>query len=690
MPDISTPETPKIAPIDVLQYGSETRTIPTTRPETLERQKRLRALKEKGATGKERITAARESGAGSFSTNQAVAMELAFGAGKAHEVVSATGKQTTEPDSTKNPDNAEKNSHETAKQLIEGVSNYIQYADITAEAGRRNKSIDVVIRERVARGDTSISNTRDFINAREDGLNLILQSSTVQELFPELSSLNDGARRRYIEETLAKDPVMRNEVVKLMKNIAVDAQKLPDVTTDEDYSKAKADKAIAEPKLDTAKTNILNVIRADISATPPLTPAQEDQIKSWIDQGMAPETIMKSLGGLVINGTNIPKFTELQAIVEKQREISQTKERLNKTSKPAERGGLQNDINNLLGDINVLKGTVVSDTDINNFVDLLTKYSPAKDAAGIYVSGIAQSISEASALGKEIKASDDIIKRKESDSLKSEKASKNARLAAEQDLIERLENVMADAAASTLEKRYDELEGLEKKALTEDKEKQNNSDDEAIKKAMETRWIRYDPNTRSKDSDTAQINTDVRMLAYEGEDGVKRLLVRELGFTLIDEDGNPIPDPVDYRTVDLTKLSEDQKKRLEEAYSKHGETLRNKLFKDMFLARTLGSRLKDRIPGTHKIGLKKHEWELLEQNFSGKLSDAISKSKEAQGIIKNLEAQGIRPDFKMKWLIWLAAILGVGAVAGIGIAPIAVAAGAGAKAAGGAAWSGAL
>ena len=105
---------------------------------------------------------------------------------------------------------------------------------------------------------------------------------------------------------------------------------------------------------------------------------------------------------------------------------------------------------------------------------------------------------------------------------------------------------------------------------------------------------------------------------------------------------------------------------------------------DTFLARSLGSKIKDRIPGTDKLGFQKHEWMLLEQNFSGKLTEALSKSKEGSRMLKNLEARGVRPDFKMKWLLYALAAMGVGAVGAVGILPAAAAVASAAPAVGGA------
>ena len=481
-------------------------------------------------------------------------------------------------------------------------------------------------------------------------------------------------RRIYLEATLARDTLMRNKVAQSLKEIVTAAQNLPEVVSDEDYKKAKEDKDSNTPKLDTAKTDVLNAITADIAAVPPLNTAQEDAIKKMLDDGMAPETIIRTAKGLVLNNVNIPNYVGLEEIMNKRKLLLGREEAKGRATNAAMLAAINAEILSLQGEIDGIKtATGITDPDINNYSDLLLKYSPEKDAAGTFVSGLTQKIAEGSKLGKDIKTSDDIIKRKETESLKKEGQSQSQRLQKEAELIDRLENVFSDAVVSTLETRYDEMVALEESRRKEQGKEQTTADDQTITQAMKDRWIQYNQATREKIVKPDAINSDVRMLAYEGPDGIKRLMLRDLhlqepqrdaaGNVVLDAAGHPVMVDIDHRTVNLNNLSDEQKKRLDDVFNKHGEAYKDKLLTDMFLARTLRGKIMDSFRH-NKMGLKDHEWQLLEQNFPGKLADKLGKSKEAQAVLKNLEAAGVKPDSKGRWLLYI--LLGLGLLPVVG------------------------
>lgn len=89
-----------------------------------------------------------------------------------------------------------------------------------------------------------------------------------------------------------------------------------------------------------------------------------------------------------------------------------------------------------------------------------------------------------------------------------------------------------------------------------------------------------------------------------------------------------------------------------------------------------------------ELALTDDEWHAINEAMGDTVEKEVESNRDMKKGMDALRAKGIVPDKKMKWLIWLAAILGLGAVTTLGIAPIVAAAGAGAKVTGGTLWSG--
>ncbi len=686
-------EQPKPSIKEVAQAQTDRLSDTTLSPEARERATKYREERKKGKSGIDVLKSAAEaSKKTSFSSREATALEMNFGGGKAKEDLSDPINPKTEIDPSARAE--EKVNHETARKTISELNAYLQYSDIADVSRRTNKSIDQVIADRVSRGDGSIKSLQEYNAAREKGLDALLASNGIREMFPDLEGSSVAERREYIEAVLAEKVEMRNAVATRVKDIAERARNLPEVTSDEDLKNAEKAKKENEQIRDERITQLIGSIEADQVV---LTDAQKQQIKDMVSKGATPDQIVGFIRTLTVdtvpNAAQFARYNELKTARDEafaRWEKAKPAATVNKNAKPnpaaeAASNALLAAYNNAETALAGVQGTIDQNrTGFDRYSQLSNRYSLDKTDT----SGVGVRLSEIMSAQGKIRDSERIIADKQANPNKSELATRNNRLLQESALIDSLDNVFSDAAISTFEGMTNKYIEAESKRLKEDAEKQTTKDDKAIIKAMDTRWISFDPDTRKPSKDTNQINFDVRMLAYEGEEGIKRLLVRELGFTLVDEHGTPIPGPVDYRTVDLSTLSDEQKKRLEAVYTKHGEALRDKLFKDMFRARSLGGKLKDRIPGTDKVNLKKHEWELLEQNFSGKLNEALRKSEKAQRVLKNLEAQGIRPDFKMKWLLYALLAAGGAGLMLTGIGPAGAALASAAPAVGGAAWNG--
>lgn len=675
MPDAATPEV-KVDIRDAATFTQEAlvRPVTTTTPEQAEKH---RVWREKFNEGKDPKAILEEMRASTseakFGSNEAVDLQSKFGGGKTLEI--AGPPPSTELDPKKSPTNAEKISFENAQRTITELNDFVQYTEILNEIKRSGKNINQIISERNTRGENSIIDIGSFRAARERALDALLANSNVQTLFPDIGSYNNiNAKRAYIETLLAYDPGMRKRVAEGLKNAAERAQKLEEVQTDEELSKAETQIETDTQARELAIEDIINSLKVD-AKNPPPTPSQEAQIRKMVEDGNPPEMISRYANSLVINEDNIPNLIVLNEIHDRQMEIAQRKEQLGHISAARDRTGILSEINQLNSELkDFITNNSISTIDINSFNDLKTKYGESIDAGGVFSGFVTRRAAEGSLLSRRVNENKNIIDRRGPEAKKKLDDSRNKRLRQEASIQDDLDRVLSMAVIDTVNERYDIVTAQEQKVLAEEAKKTENADDKAVVSGLEKSFIEFNPATRQKIVHQQDIDSAMKMLAYEGFDGIKRQMLRHMDFKtpqldasgnpVLDASGNPVMINVDYRTVDLSTLPDDQKKRLDAMFAKYGDAYQNKIMKDAFAARTFTSKLVDKLPGTSVMGLRKHEWVMLEEKFSGKLTEALGKSQEASQMLKNLEAQGIMPDFKTKWL--LAILLGLG-IAAVGL-----------------------
>lgn len=245
------------------------------------------------------------------------------------------------------------------------------------------------------------------------------------------------------------------------------------------------------------------------------------------------------------------------------------------------------------------------------------------------------------------------------------------RITQQNDLTARLENVMAEAISEVLLKRYEDsvkLNSRKTEANAREAAKKGEEDKakglRLIEEAKDTRWVKFDKDKRKFTTDKPQIETDMRYLAARGEEGLKRLFLRELTETgravitlPLRPAGGGVGARYTYDSMPLDELTPEQKTLLDSIFTQEKDRYLEKLFGDYYASRLgvgglLGSLAKD-------IKLSDAEFVRLDQSFGERFQQKVGSSKEAVRTMKRLRESGVNINILGPlWYMLLAILLG--------------------------------
>jgi len=274
--------------------------------------------------------------------------------------------------------------------------------------------------------------------------------------------------------------------------------------------------------------------------------------------------------------------------------------------------------------------------------------------------------------------------------------SRDLRILQEEEVLGEIDGILGQSIADVLEERYDVMEERMGR-LSEQQEKEKDMAVKQLtmqlKKKMSKNWIEYDVNTRRKEVHKKNIKNDVTHLAYAFDKDValKQIIARDLfagpnSATSVRFQNLNVIDGSDMSTnppVAHALLSETQLDQLNKVFESSGTEYRDKLFADMFAARTFTDRtlnfglLGEKTWGT--LGFKRDEWKYMMQRYEPEITKGIEQNHEAHQALKSLEAQGVKVDFGMKWLLYILAVLFGGVGGGMAMGLPGAAAGIGAE-----------
>ncbi|MBI5122657.1 hypothetical protein HZA75_02240 [Candidatus Roizmanbacteria bacterium] len=219
---------------------------------------------------------------------------------------------------------------------------------------------------------------------------------------------------------------------------------------------------------------------------------------------------------------------------------------------------------------------------------------------------------------------------------------------AEADIIKQLETVFNDSIVDLFDKRFDEMTELDKKRLVKEQ-------DEGLKKFdewLEKRYVEFDTSSRREIHHRVATGDDMKLVAWYGNDGIKRIAAKQLGY------GN-----------DPNSWNEEQKTNIDKIFNSKGQDIKKKLFTSYFKEKIFLDRsFHLRIPFTKEIlfdggvgalSLTQAEWSRLGEHFGSEIEAGLASSKEAQNILKGLKEKGINPNWNMKWALWILIALGI-------------------------------
>lgn len=690
MPDTPSQESSP-SNLELLAYGPENSAVIKSHGKLdLDQEEVLANAKEKSQQnkGRESIQTLRGNQETRFTPLDARSLQEKFGGGKAKLDEGSGGVEIY-----KDASGEEKASFESARDAIQKLSSYLEYIDISNEMARNGGKIEDIINARADKGGT-IKNNEQYINARTEALNFIISKSPALFKDIDISKMDENDKLHFVEDTIAKDPIFRNSIAKTLKEASQQAENLPKIESDEELNTASQNAEEAKTEQEAAERELDGFLK-DLGFE--MTDERKANFNRLMSAGRFGEAI-QIIQDSLLDINKFPKYADFLNFIDLNNQLKN----LDKERKDLgdQQTSYANDKRNSYKDVEARLKTLNIDQNSQEwkeFEKILRVTNSQKDpTTNEYLGLIPKQFEKINKLKQTQNDFKKLQERRGPLALVKEKTVRLDRLKKESDIIDLLDNAVGNAAADALDARYDAVYGAKSEAVKKEREKKMSEDEKKITRAMDKNWIEYSfkpGGKRERNPDSDNINNDMKYLAYYGQDGVKRMLLRELGWKYKKDDGTEavIDKNAAFNEDIFDKLSDEQKKQLDELTAKHADKYREKLMVDFTLLRTRWSRFTDTLPGTDKMGLKNYEWQLLEKNFPGAFEKAMNESQAFKNSVSQLEARGIKPDFKMKWFLWLISILGVGAATmAFGIAPAALTGAELAKGAGQTAWSGAL
>lgn len=525
----------------------------------------------------------------------------------------------------------EKALRDEGKAELEKINGFIQYSEIV-EALKSGKPVELVLSERKARGIEGPKDKTAFDVQREKALDYIINTEVIQQGLPELAAITDPAdRRKLIEETLVVDPALRKKILEKMISVAERAKALPEAPIGNEVKDAEANKDLAEGEI---RKN-LDLIKSEISKLG--FDAKKDELAGNVERLIGEGySVDQALGFLDVKLKG--QLKDFNAIGD----YTSAGHRKNPD------GTFSINDQKIITDFEGKLGTdpkLAAEYAIYNKIEkVLSKEKTSSPEGERYSSTVANGIDQIIKSQKIILDANKIIEN--GDLAGKQDAWKAGRLVEESNLISETKNILSSSVVEILSERYDEMVGLERQRMAKVAEEEAKKGNKAIesgirnvKYAIENRWIKYDKSTRKREVHDYHLGSDVKYAAYAGEDGIRRLILRDSGLQMKDAAGNPVS--VDWKNVNLNLLPDDVKKTLEGVYADQKDSYKQKLFGDFFLGRNFASRTIFGKP-MGELALKKHEYELLQRNFGEAFEKSITAKADGKAMVEELKAKGVK------------------------------------------------
>lgn len=582
----------------------------------------------------------------------------------------------------------EKASFNTAEQLLRENATIALYLDLRSKTTSERKVLlaDGQIKDAIGPG------VNDYNQVRSKALLTIIHNATFINAFPEinLSGMSDGEKMQYIEATLL--PAEDNRFAARLGTLTQEAyRKAVDFTTvagddkktgmeqQEKLEKARVDQKVNGLKALLDGKGIVKLLGGGGSYT-------TADIKALISGSLTPEVAADSVAQDILNAGHttfidlkqyrieLPKEkVEIQRRIEGKRGATTFADYL--IAYPADLDVVAHNTN----EAELLRLSLAYPVGQANLVSFDTKILP------LYLNPAFSNLA-LEAKQAELKASDlalQISVLPPGDPAEVAK-SRDKRLLEEQDLIGQLDRVLGNSLRDVLLERYDIMEERQDRLMeknAKDAEKDVAKLVLELKKKMNKNWISWDNSTTpQRKVDKKQIRADVTHLTFSADKDValKQLIARDIfhgaaGATISSAnfDKLNVVDGTDGAGTVL--ITEDQLKQLEKVFESSGQAYKDKLWADMFMGRgsldktaNLGFGIELGGEQNDSLAFRKAVREEMMRKYEPEITKALEGNREASQAMKNLEAQGVKFDFNLKWIWYLLTIvlgLGAGAVA---------------------------
>jgi len=581
---------------------------------------------------------------------------------------------------------------------------YTEISRIAQEAGATDPvRLQEIVKSNSLLGANEAERMATWGTVRANALQTIADSQFIKDVMPDLQSLPPAARTEMLNAFLMNDPQLNAEIGERTSKVLEKAKALAPAGKNPEEALAEKQKTQVEGKQKKTMERLMQELDRKVT---------EADIKKFLDGRSADSVTIDVLyARLKAEGVKHPRELQKYIALDSDEQSLRIKSRILTTQLNRAAGNEETNLRNQLRDVEVqieenrtikhtLSSTLGSEAEIksqmqkyNTILDDVYGRPDPTDPTGekrvggakAYIDVLVKSQSELEAINQKL----DQLAENRTNPLDQSAD----RLRQETDLINEIEGIVGESLRQVFLDRHEEVNSLNARRLqTQEEEARKKGENEladAIKqvnKSMQENWIKkkreVDKKGKSKTviegRNTAQIGTDMTFLAHYAEmgqrdEGIKRLLIRDLakgstaGF-----------DGVNYETVDLDGLNDQQKSTLNQLFAQSGNSYVHRLFLDCFEARRTDLMVGKLGLEKGDLGFSKEQWLALEKGYGAEIEAQLKESKDAQELLKQLDKHGVKAEFKFKWLIWILMTLGL---AGSGLGALGVLGGGGASAA---------
>jgi len=490
----------------------------------------------------------------------------------------------------------------------------------------------------------------DYTKLRTEVLGNMANMQIVKDLMPEIATLPASEQADIVEAYLGKNGKVRSEMMKRVRKVIEESEGIPPAPKTPDAAPTAPD---AKPQLEADQQKIIDRIRKRLAGTGTrLSETDVTEIKNLFDgrtndevtldvfdmflgkTKVAKPKLVREYGTLVdrpaqidtqINGIT----TELAAMGAKLTSPADIDRTTQLTKLRTQLEGEKTQAQNRVAEIVAAK--LVTPDDLSTYKALKEKVYGEIAPDGKRLPGIQ---SELAALGENISTIDKlptspvVSKSAELTPDEVQQAQKRERMQGE--LARNLEDAMTESVREGFDdmvKNASEMQDRHLEAARLDAvDAENQREVDAISAIAKGRdqYREWNPKTRKFTVHRKTIATDVRYIAGKGEEGVKRLILRDLVrqniISLEGKDGKPIKGK-NWENVDVSRLKDSA--LVEKMYAEHGDTVSSRLLTEFVAARgkhdihILGADL-----GT--LALNKHEYKALDEQFGEGYNQALA------------------------------------------------------------------